>query len=286
MEQLLNHMRNLGFTEMEAKVMIDLSGAGPSSGYEVAKRLGVSRSNVYATLQRLSQQGFLHSSEGEPIRYSMLRVSELTRILSGQMLESLSYIENVMPRTEAEKPAVDHVAGDDEVVRVLAHAIQTAAHEVVIDACRDEVAMMRSALEAAESRGIKLLWSCDTEDHGVGMPMGWPSWSSGRQPQHTGRKFSFVIDRRWSMLGIRGEGCSTSAMVTEHPAMVRMLLDYFSHEMVLFEIEQDLGEKLIERYGPRYESIVHKYVGSEYTEEDQTKRTDEEAAHSDSSKEE
>ncbi len=53
MERLLHHLRNLGFTEMEAKVMVELSRQNAASGYEVAKRLGASRSNVYAALQRL-----------------------------------------------------------------------------------------------------------------------------------------------------------------------------------------------------------------------------------------
>lgn len=59
MEQLLLHLRNLGFTEMESKIMVELATKGQASGYEVAKQLGVSRSNVYAALQRLTQQGYV-----------------------------------------------------------------------------------------------------------------------------------------------------------------------------------------------------------------------------------
>lgn len=85
MERLLHHLRNLGFTEMEAKVMVELSRQNAASGYEVAKRLGASRSNVYAALQRLAGQGYLRTSAGEPVRYSMLPPGELTRMIEGQM---------------------------------------------------------------------------------------------------------------------------------------------------------------------------------------------------------
>lgn len=71
MEQLLLHLRNLGFTEMESKIMVELATKGQASGYEVAKQLGVSRSNVYAALQRLTQQGYVRCGEGEPARYSV-----------------------------------------------------------------------------------------------------------------------------------------------------------------------------------------------------------------------
>ena len=46
MDQLLHHLRHLGFTEMESKIMVELARQGSASGYEVAKRLGVSRSNA------------------------------------------------------------------------------------------------------------------------------------------------------------------------------------------------------------------------------------------------
>ncbi|WP_342447501.1 TrmB family transcriptional regulator [Paenibacillus ihuae] len=82
MEQLLLHLRNLGFTEMESKIMVELATKGEASGYEVAKQLGVSRSNVYAALQRLTQQGYVRCGEGEPARYSVLDPEELATMIS------------------------------------------------------------------------------------------------------------------------------------------------------------------------------------------------------------
>lgn len=153
MEQLLHHLRNLGFTEMEAKIMVELAGKGPSSGYEVAKGLGVSRSNVYSTLQRLCQQGYLHRSEGDPVRYSMLKTEELTRMIAGQMKESLSFIENRMPRVEPDQQPFYNVEGDRNVMEALARELERAEHEIVVDVWREEAALMRSELEQAEQRG-------------------------------------------------------------------------------------------------------------------------------------
>ena len=66
MEQLSHHLRNLGFTEIESKIMVDLAEYGPAGGYEVAKRLGASRSNVYAAMRRLERQGHLSEWTGNP----------------------------------------------------------------------------------------------------------------------------------------------------------------------------------------------------------------------------
>ncbi|MGN7169579.1 TrmB family transcriptional regulator [Paenibacillus cellulositrophicus] len=270
MEQLLHHLRNLGFTEMEAKIMVELAGKGPSSGYEVAKGLGVSRSNVYSTLQRLCQQGYLHRSEGDPVRYSMLKTEELTRMIAGQMKESLSFIENRMPRVEPDQQPFYNVEGDRNVMEALARELERAEHEIVVDVWREEAALMRSELEQAEQRGVKLLWSCIGSDTGMERLLPWPAWNQDAGDRHTlkGRKFSFVIDRRWCMLGMRGEDCATQALVTEHPVMVELLLHHFTQEMVLYEVEQDLGGELAERYGPAYERIYRKYVEVDPREDD------------------
>jgi sugar-specific transcriptional regulator TrmB len=268
MEQLLHHLRNLGFTEMEAKVMVQLAERGPSSGYEVAKRLGVSRSNVYTTLQRLSQQRFLNSSTGEPVRYSMIKTEELTQMISGQMRESLSFIESQMPRTEPDQPLIYSVEGDQQVLAMLAQKLEKAEREIVIDVSHEEATLLRDELERAESRGVKLLWSTDGGETSLSRHMLLPGWDlSFTQPSmNTGRKFSFVIDRKWCMLGMRKEDFPTMAMVSVHPMMLELLLSHFTQEMVLYEIEKDVGNALTERYGQHYERIYNKYVGVDSAE--------------------
>ncbi|MGF7047009.1 putative transcriptional regulator [Paenibacillus sp. DS2015] len=272
MEQLLHHLRTLGFIEMEAKIMVELAGSGPSSGYEVAKRMGVSRSNVYATLQRLTQQGFLQCSTGEPIRYNMLKIEELTRLISGQMKESISFIESRMPRAQVANPPFYHVEGEREVLDILVREMEKATKEIVIDVWREEAALLRNELEQAESRGVKLLWSTDGGDATMSRYLSWPSWDHGSTtngPSVAGRKFSFVMDRHWCMLGMRGEDPSkTVAMITDHPVMTELLLSHFTQEMVLYEVEKDIGSELVERYGPHYEQIYRKYVGVDIENED------------------
>lgn len=52
----------------------------------------------------------------------------------------------------------------------------------------------------------------------------------------------------------------TQALVTEHPLMVKLLLEYFAQELILYELEEDMGEELERRYGRRFEHMMNKYV--------------------------
>lgn len=257
MDQLLHHLRHLGFTEMESKIMVELARQGSASGYEVAKRLGVSRSNVYATLQRLEQRGFLRCGAGEPAKYSVLKPEEMTRMISGQMRDSLDYVQSSMPQHEPEKPAFYNIEGDKKVFETLKRQLAEAKHEIVIDVWREEIESLHEDLQQAEERGVRLLWSCEEGEGMLEQPLPWPGMPVYADGE--GRKFSLVVDRCWCMLGMRGKGSVTQAVVTEHPVMTGLLLNHFAQDLVLFELEQDMGEVLEARYGRRYERLSARY---------------------------
>lgn len=259
MEQLLLHLRNLGFTEMESKIMVELATKGEASGYEVAKQLGVSRSNVYAALQRLTQQGYVRCGEGEPARYSVLDPEELATMISGRVQASLAYMESEMPRGGPVSPSFYNIEGDRNMLGALIRQLNLAEKEIVVDVWREEASLLRSELEQAELRGVKLLWAFDG---GNAAPAPYPVWPplDGKPRRGGGRKFSFVIDRSWCMLGMRYEDGTAQAVVTEHEVLIELLLNHFSQEMVLFELEEDMGPELTKRYGERYSGIYSKYV--------------------------
>lgn len=259
MEQLLQHLRNLGFTELEAKIMVELGAKGQSSGYEVAKQLGISRSNVYAALQRLTQQGYVRCSEGEPARYSALAPEELATMISGRVQASLAYMESEMPRGGPLSPSFYNLEGDRNVLGELVRQLNLAKEEIVVDVWREEASLLRSELEQAELRGVRLLWSFSGDNAPPALYPAWPPLA-GRPHLSGGRKFSFVIDRSWCMLGMRCDDGSAQAVVTEHEVLVELLLNHFTQEMVLFELEEDMGTELKQRYGERYDRIVGKYV--------------------------
>lgn len=259
MEQLLLHLRNLGFTEMEAKIMVELAAKGQASGYEVAKQLGASRSNVYAALQRLTQQGYVRCGEGEPARYSVLGPEELGAMISGRVQASLAYVEEEMPRGGTVTPSFYNMEGDRNIVGALVHQLGLAKREIVVDVWREEASLLRKELEQAEQRGVKLLWSFNG---GSDEAAPFPAWvpAGGAPHKSGGRKFSFVVDRSWCMLGMRYGDGTAQAVVTEHPALTEMLLNHFMQEMVLFELEEDMGSELTRKYGSRYSKIYEKYL--------------------------
>ncbi|MFI2856024.1 TrmB family transcriptional regulator [Paenibacillus sp. JSM ZJ436] len=267
MEQLLHHLRSLGFTEIESKIIVELARHGPAGGYEIAKRLGASRSNVYAAMQRLERQGALLKEPGEPARYKALRPEELTRLISERVESSLAFVEKILPRPEGVQDSFTQSDGDKAVLDQAARQLAGAREEIVVDLWREEAALLQKELAAAESRGVRVLWACESSEQGISRTLAWPGWKGTQERKRGGRKFSLVVDRAWCMIGMRGGELDTSALVTTHPVMVELLLSQFSQELVLFELEQDMGKELEERYGAHFDVIQKEYLSPEPEDE-------------------
>ena len=60
-------LMSFGLTRQEARVYVLLLGEGALSGYEAAKRLGISRSNAYAALAGLVDKGAAYMAEDHAV---------------------------------------------------------------------------------------------------------------------------------------------------------------------------------------------------------------------------
>ena len=176
--------------------------------------------------------------DGEPVRYRSLKPEELTRMISGRVEASLAFVERAC-REEAARPPFLGMEGDQAVLDVLVRELKRAKQEIVVDVWREEASLLREPLAEAEARGVKVLWACDGPDQGLSRTLAWSGWNGLAERRGGGRKFSFVVDRQWCILGMRGGEYDTGAVITEHPVMAerRTILQ----EMVLFQLEQDMG---------------------------------------------
>ena len=71
-----NTLMKFGLSNVEAKVYMTLECENSMTGYEVAKSLGLSRSNIYAALASLVDKGGAYFEEGETNKYFRVPIEE------------------------------------------------------------------------------------------------------------------------------------------------------------------------------------------------------------------
>lgn len=266
MDSINRHLIQLGFTELESKCLIVLAENKELTGYEVAKKLGSSRSNVYASLQNLQDSGLILCSVGEPKIYQSLPLEEMENIIQEKMNDSFNYLRNHFPLFLRKLDNFYTLDGEKQVFERTRLELAKAKKEILADIWTEEADLFGDLLLEAEQNEVNVIVSS------VGMA-NLPLKKviiHGREEawQEKGwRKFSYVIDRQVAILGVRGNGYATKALLTEHPAMVMLLLNNFFHDLVIHEIMSDMKDEVLQRYGRNFEEVYKKYTGSGWGED-------------------
>ena len=117
----LSLLGDFGLTRQESAVYLGLLSEGPMNGYEIAKSLGLSRSNAYTALASLSDKGAAWIIEGTPTRY--------TAVAAGEFCDNrLRRLERMRDRLLASLPSRREEAGGYITIRGRAHILDRLRH--------------------------------------------------------------------------------------------------------------------------------------------------------------
>ena len=95
-------LMSFGLTRQEARVYVLLLGEGALSGYEAAKRLGISRSNAYAALAGLVDKGAAYMAEEQAVQYHAVSIKEFCSNKLHYMEELSETLERQIPKQKQE----------------------------------------------------------------------------------------------------------------------------------------------------------------------------------------
>ncbi|MDR6552130.1 helix-turn-helix domain-containing protein [Paenibacillus qinlingensis] len=264
MENVLQHLRNLGFTDLEAKCLHVLAVNGTQTGYEIAKGLGVSRSNVYAALQKLAEKGAVLTSHGEPTVYQSVPIEEIGERMEAELQASIRYVKEHLPKQEAHRSEYFSLEGETKVIERIRSELRRAKEEAFCDLSPEEAKLLKDDIREAATQGVRVI-VMPTREAGAGFYPFARKRVEGLKGQQ-GRKFALLIDRKLAIVGTRGVEDPTVAMLTEHPAMVEMLYNHFCSSVVFQELQQDMGTKLEDKYGKNFKKIIQKQIDGKVPE--------------------
>lgn len=108
---IVNALRNFGFSEYEAKVLITIANYGPLTAKEISEISGIPRTSVYDATQSLMAKGFVETF-GKPRKFKCLAVDEIVNILGKRSSESLEIIKKDLSKKISEYDVVKIYRGD------------------------------------------------------------------------------------------------------------------------------------------------------------------------------
>ncbi|MBW5466868.1 MULTISPECIES: TrmB family transcriptional regulator [Brevibacillus] len=255
---MIDELRKIGLSDLEARCYLVLHEEPKISGYEVAKKVSVSRTNVYAALRALTEKGMCRMIESEPVLYDAVPIEQLIRLLQSEFDQTTRVLQEQLKSTPRTSSSFYNWQGDKAIETAIKRIVSNANKSIVVDIWSEDVHWVEEPLVEAEKQGVAVtlisIGECHARLKNVVVHKRSAEWN-----QVQSRKFSILCDAHSALLGSFGRGIKPTILETDHPSLIELLQNAFYHDIIMGQIEKDFGQVLEEKYGSDYVSIIAPY---------------------------
>ncbi|HHP5608321.1 TrmB family transcriptional regulator [Bacillus cereus group sp. BfR-BA-01446] len=256
---MIEQLRNIGLSDLEARCYLTLHEESNLSGYEIAKRVSVSRTNVYAALRSLTDKGMCRAIEANPILYDAVPIDQLIRLLKSDFEQSAKVLLEELNTPPRDAGLFYNWQGDKSIKLTIKRLVSNADKSIVVDIWAEDIHWVEEALVDAEERGLAVtlitIGECHSRLKNVLTHKRNDEWNHMES-----RKFSILCDAHSSLIGSFGKKIKLSALETNHPSVIELLKNGFYHDVIMEKIEQDFANELEDKYGNNYQKIIRNYM--------------------------
>ncbi|CAI6017543.1 TrmB family transcriptional regulator [Cohnella sp. JJ-181] len=254
---MIERLKRLGLSELEARCYLALHEEASLSGYEVARRVSVSRTNVYAALRSLADKGVCRAAEGDPVMYGAVPIGQVVRMLRSEFDENADVLVSEL-KPQAPAASFYNWTGEANIRSSLRRMIVNAERSIVVDVWSEDFAELEPLLLDAEARGVVVvaitLGQVRSKLRHVRTHKRMEMWQSG-----DARDYYVLCDWKEGFIGSFGAAGNPAALETNHPAVAHVLKQAFHHDVMMMDIERDFGTELDQAYGADYEKLLERY---------------------------
>jgi sugar-specific transcriptional regulator TrmB len=258
---LVDYLKELGLSDLEARCYLTMLEEPSLSGYEIAKRVSTSRTNVYSALRSLTDKGVCQMIEGKTVQYDPVPIDQVIRYLRTNFERNAEVLIKELSSPPRTNPVFYTWKGEQHIENAINRLIANATKHIIVDIWSEDFNLIESPLLIAEKKGITVIpiiigeYQTILKNKLIHKEKDlYKTW-----PQVETRKFSVLTDSETAILGGFGGTVKMSALETNHPSVIQLLKNAFYDDVIMTHLEADYGEELIERYGKDYEKIINYY---------------------------
>ncbi|MGE6378533.1 TrmB family transcriptional regulator [Peribacillus muralis] len=137
MQDIIEKLQSLGFSQYEAKAYVSLVRQGPVSAYQVSKESGIPRARIYEILNGLQEEGVVIKEEiNDSIQYSPLPVDVFLESVRSRWDNTYQSISDTLKQFEKIGPVSDNrvmtLKGEQHILSFCRTLIQKAEKRIVV----------------------------------------------------------------------------------------------------------------------------------------------------------
>ncbi|OEH91590.1 TrmB family transcriptional regulator [Bacillus solimangrovi] len=238
MEEIIQKLQSLGFSQYEAKAYVSLVHQGQTSAYQVSKTSGIPRARIYEILNGLEEQGIVIKNKiNDSVQYSPLPVEIFLESAKAKWTDTYDYISDTLKHLEKTEPFVDNkvitLKGKSHILAYCRTILQKAEKKIIVSLWNEMYSELEHELKSKTS-------NCDLK--GICFEVENPL--SGLELHRKTSYTKNIGTNKWFILSIDGRemiyGTSINerdtAFYTDDPVHIYLLENYIWHDVLVNRI--------------------------------------------------
>ena len=261
-ENILEILKNLNFTEYEAKAYLTLLEESPLTGYAVAKNSGVPRSRIYEVLDSLTIRGDILVSPGNTPQYTPVPAKELIKSRRMKAEENFELAEKSLAefeRSANDRENIWNITGRNEILEKVKACIVSAKKRILLEVWKEEFEELEPELRQAAKRGVNVTIIAYGDIFSDFANVYLHYMGSEITEEYGGRWIVFSGDDSEVVAGIVSLGKDSRAAWTMHVGLVMPITEVMIHDLYLMEIMEKHKELLEESFGENLVNLRRKF---------------------------
>ncbi len=248
----LEHLLELGFSEYEAKAYVAFLKENPATGYHVSKVSSVPRSMIYEVLGKLTARGAAMELRKEgKTQYAPIPPTELLNQVHRQHEELVTALRDDLEGLgkTSDLAYVWNIEGYDNVMAKAREMIRHAQDRVYMAVLPSTFPPLRSELEGAVSRGVRVVaYSSESLDLSGGRVV-VASMSEEHLKRTEGLGLVLVVDGDEVLIGKRLTASQARSSWTRSPLFVLIAEHHLRTDLYL--------PRILDMLRDRAEDVIH-----------------------------
>ncbi|MEH7086761.1 TrmB family transcriptional regulator [Neobacillus drentensis] len=261
-EIIFETLKNLNFTEYEAKAYLTLLEESPLTGYAVAKNSGVPRSRIYEVLDSLAIRGDILVSPGNTPQYTPVPAKELIKNRRREAEENFELAEKSLAefeRSANDRENIWNITGRNEILDKVKDCILSAKKRILLEVWKEEFEELESELRQVAKRGVNVTIIAYGEIASDFANAYLHYMGHEITEEYGGRWIVISADDSEVVAGIVSLGKDSRAAWTRHVGLVMPITEVMIHDLYLMEIMEKHRELLEESFGENLVNLRHKF---------------------------
>lgn len=231
----VENLLNYGLTRQEAAIYQCLLTEGKTTGYEVAKQIGISRSNAYNSLASMVEKGASYLvEEGATRKYIPVPIDEFCKNYLRKLEESRKWLLSNVPSGRLQEEGYITIEGRRHIMDKMKNLLLNVEERAYISCTRNYLLLFVEELELLDKKNKKLVIVTD-------QPVKF-----GNAKVYVGEsrntQIGLITDSKFVLTGEYGEGSINTCLYSGQKNFVELYKRALSNEIKLLAIQEEKNQ--------------------------------------------